>query len=255
MNQYLSSASLKAMARGQLLGKYGTVIGAYLLHFLCIVPVTMIASRVIGTDSIGSSLVYCAASFLISLLTGFFLAGEAFIYLKIACGQIPAVSDLFHCFHGDQSKVLRIQSIMAAASVLSSLPSMIVGSIMGRSLLIMVLGGPPTGSQAPLFLLFTVFYVAGTAVMIFVRLLLSQAYYLMLDFPEYTAPQLVRMSIRLMKGHKGRLFYIQLSFFPLMMLSMFSCGIGMLWLLPYMDATSANFYLDLIRKSKGKAVD
>ena len=102
MDQFLSSASLKAMARGQLLGKYGTVIGAYLLHFLCIVPVTMIASRVIGTDSIGSSLVYCAASFLISLLTGFFLAGEAFIYLKIACGQIPAVSDLCHCFHGDQ---------------------------------------------------------------------------------------------------------------------------------------------------------
>jgi uncharacterized membrane protein len=70
----------------------------------------------------------------------------------------------------------------------------------------------------------------------------------MLDFPQYTAPELIRMSIRLMKGHKGRLFYIQLSFFPLWVLSMFSCGIGILWLLPYMEATSANFYLDLIKK-------
>lgn len=251
MNQYLSSASLKTMARGQLLGKYGTVIGAYLLHFLCIVPVTMITSRIIGTDSVASSLVYCAASFLISLLTGFFVAGEAFIYLKIACGQIPRVGDLFHCFQGDQSKVLGIQAVLAGSAALSSLPAMIVGSIMGRSLLVMMLGGTPTGSEAPLFLLFTVFYVAGTAVMVFVRLLLSQAYYLMLDFPEYTASELVRMSIRLMKGHKGRLFYIQLSFFPLMMVSMLSCGIGMLWLLPYMEATSANFYLDLVKKNNG----
>lgn len=252
MDQFLSSASLKSMARGQLLGKYGTLIGAYLLHFLCVVPVTMVASSVIGTNSIGSILIYCIASFLISLLGGFFLAGESFIYLKVACGQIPAVSDLFHCFQGDQAKVIHIQSILAAASILSSLPSMIVGSFMGRSMVSLMLGTPSAdaGANASLFLLYAVFYVAGTAVTVFVGLLLSQAYYLMLDFPEYTAPQLVKMSIRLMKGHKGRLFYIQLSFFPLLMLSMFSCGIGLLWLLPYMDATSANFYLDLIKKSR-----
>lgn len=252
MDQFLSSASLKSMARGQLLGKYGTLIGAYLLHFLCVVPVTMVTSSVIGTNSIGSILIYCIASFLISLLGGFFLAGESFIYLKVACGQIPAVSDLFHCFQGDQAKVIHIQSILAAVSILSSLPSMIVGSFMGRSMVSLMLGTPSAdaGTNASLFLLYTVFYVAGTAVTVFVRLLLSQAYYLMLDFPEYTAPQLVKMSIRLMKGHKGRLFYIQLSFFPLLMLSMFSCGIGLLWLLPYMDATSANFYLDLIKKSR-----
>lgn len=252
MDQFLSSASLKSMARGQLLGKYGTLIGAYLLHFLCVVPVTMITSSVIGTNSIGSILIYCVASFLISLLSGFFLAGESFIYLKVACGQTPVVSDLFHCFQGDQAKVIRIQAILAATSILSSLPSMIVGRFLGHSMINIMLGAPSadTSANASLFLLYTVFYVAGVAVTVFVRLLLSQAYYLMLDFPEYTAPQLIKMSIRLMKGHKGRLFYIQLSFFPLLMLSMFSCGIGILWLLPYMDATSANFYLDLIKKSK-----
>lgn len=251
MDQFLSSASLKSMARGQLLGKYGTLIGAYLLHFLCLVPVTMITSSVIGTNSIGGVFIDCIASFLISLLGGFFLAGESFIYLKVACGQIPAVSDLFHCFQGDQSKVLHIQSILAAVSILSSLPSMIVRSFLGRSMASLMLGVPSAdaSANASLFLLYTVFYIAGTAITVFVRLMLSQAYYLMLDFPEYTAPQLIKMSIRLMKGHKGRLFYIQLSFFPLLMLSMFSCGIGILWLLPYMDATSANFYLDLIKKS------
>lgn len=250
MDQFLSSASLKSMARGQLLGKYGTLIGAYLLHFLCVVPVTMTISTVVGTNSIGSILIYSIACFLLSLLGGFFLAGESFIYLKVACGQIPAVSDLFHCFQGDQEKVLRIQSVLAATSVVSSLPAMITGTFLGRSIAEIFLGSPSANAavNASLFLLYTIFYVAGTAVTIFVKLLLSQTYYLMLDFPQYTAPELIRMSIRLMKGHKGRLFYIQLSFFPLWVLSMFSCGIGILWLLPYMEATSANFYLDLIKK-------
>ncbi len=252
MDQFLSSASLKSLARGQLLGKYGTLIGAYLLHFLCVVPINWITTTIIGTNSIGSVIIYCIASFLITLLGGFFIAGESFIYLKVACGQIPAVSDLFHCFQGDQSKVLHIQAILAAVSVLSSLPAMIVSSLMAPSAAGLLVGYPSvdTGSNASLFLLYTVFYVAGVIITVYVRLLLSQAYYLMLDFPEYSGPQLVQMSIRLMKGHKGRLFYIQLSFFPLLMLSMFSCGIGILWLLPYMDATSANFYLDLIKKSR-----
>ena len=230
MDQFLSSASLKSMARGQLLGKYGTLIGAYLLHFLCVVPVTMTISTVVGTNSIGSILIYSIACFLLSLLGGFFLAGESFIYLKVACGQIPAVSDLFHCFQGDQEKVLRIQSVLAATSVVSSLPAMITGTFLGRSIAEIFLGSPSANAavNASLFLLYTIFYVAGTAVTIFV--------------------ELIRMSIRLMKGHKGRLFYIQLSFFPLWVLSMFSCGIGILWLLPYMEATSANFYLDLIKK-------
>ena len=28
-----------------------------------------------------------------------------------------------------------------------------------------------------------------------------------------------------------------------------TCGIGFLWLMPYMQATKANFYLDLVKKN------
>ena len=85
-------------------------------------------------------------------------------------------------------------------------------------------------------------------VVFFFTLLFSQIYYLMFDFPEYSESQLFKMSMQLIKGHKARLFYIELSFLPLMILCVMSCGIGFLWLLPYMEATYANFYLDLIRK-------
>lgn len=250
MNQYLSSASLKSLAKGQLLGKYGTVIAAYFIHFLCIFILNRSITLLIGGSSLISILLSCVASFILSLFSGYFLAGEAYIYLKIACSQRPLVSDLFHFFRGDTAKVLSIQVITAGVTAVSFLPSTLISYFLDRSILtdpesILINGA---FSNAPLFLLMVILLLAGAAVSIYVDLMLSQAFYLMLDFPEYPASRIISMSIRLMKGNKGRLFYIELSFLPLILLGGLSCGIGLLWVLPYMAATHANFYLDLVRK-------
>jgi uncharacterized membrane protein len=78
--------------------------------------------------------------------------------------------------------------------------------------------------------------------------MLSQTFFLMLDFANYTPSQLLHKSISLMKKNKWRLFKIQISFFPLVCLGYLSCCVGLLWVQPYMMATEANFYLDLIKK-------
>ncbi len=247
MNQYLSSASLKSLAKGQLLGKYGILTGILAMHILCTVPVSFSLSPLSGT----STLLYCAASYVISLLSGFFIAGESFVYLKLACSQRPVLNDLFCCLTQGGAKavkVLRIQSILAGISVLCTLPSTYIGNSLMRS----ILNAEPSFDVFPfnpaLFLAYTILLVVGSAVDIFFTLLFSQIYYLMFDFPEYSESQLFKMSMQLIKGHKARLFYIELSFLPLMILCVMSCGIGFLWLFPYMEATYANFYLDLIRK-------
>ena len=50
-----------------------------------------------------------------------------------------------------------------------------------------------------------------------------------------------------MVHHKGRLFYLYVSFLPLILLGILSFGLALLWILPYMAATEAEFFLDLIR--------
>ena len=116
------------------------------------------------------------------------------------------------------------------------------------------LNAEPTATELPfnsvLFLVYAIPLVVGCFIQILVQLLLSQAFYLMLDFPEYSGPELLRLAPKLIKGHKARLFYIMLSFFPLTLLCVFSCGIGYLWVYPYMQTTYANFYLDLVQKRK-----
>lgn len=251
MNQYLSSASLKALAKGQLLGKYGTVVGASILLQLCTFPINLAISFLIGTDTVISVLIYGVAQFIFQLYMGFFLAGQSFIYLKNACGQRPVISDLFHCFKGDTSKVLHLQAVLGGVSVLCSLPAWILGVFANQSLQLLSADAIAAGTipvNPILFLIYVIFYLAGIFVSLYVSLMLSQVFYMMLDFPEYSASQLLKMSIQLMKGNKGRLFYIWLSFVPLILLSIFSCGIALLWIHPYMQATYANFYLDLIKK-------
>lgn len=257
MNQYLSSASLKSLAKGQLLGKYGTVIGAYLLHFLCTIPIGMAVTLFTSVSTIWGILIYCAALFLFGLLSGYFIAGESYIYLKIACNQTPFVSDLFHFFRGDTIKLFQIQAFLTAIDILCSLPSLLMSNHISQSLLSFDMNTAAVDAlpvNAPLFLVYIILYLAGTIINFYVHsLLFSQVFYLMLDFPEYTAPELLKRSARIMKGNKGRLLYVSLSFVPLILLGALSFGIAFLWLLPYMEAVYANFYLDLIRKQQGAA--
>lgn len=257
MNKYTSSADLKSLAKGQLFGNYGTVVGILILHILCTLPLDFI----ISPFSQISPAFYYLAFLLVNTFTGLLIAGEALVYLKIACHEPPSVSDLFYYFRGPYSekgsKVIRIQLIISAITVVCTMPCEYVGRLLTQPILNMNLAEAVTAGisfDPYLFLIYAVLLVAGYSIRIFVQLLLSQIFYLMLDFPDYTAPQLLHFAPKLMKGHKARFFYIMLSFVPLTLLCLCSCGIGYLWIFPYMQTTYANFYLDLMKKNSQAAV-
>ena len=49
----------------------------------------------------------------------------------------------------------------------------------------------------------------------------------------------------MMDGHKWRLFCLYLRFYLWAILCIFTCGIGLLWLWPYISVACARFYDDL----------
>lgn len=69
--------------------------------------------------------------------------------------------------------------------------------------------------------------------------------YLLKDNPELPIMDTLRMSRKMMKGHKMQLFKLQLSFIGWIMLNVLTLGIGSLWLIPYMLTTLAAFYQDV----------
>ncbi|TCL57906.1 putative membrane protein [Kineothrix alysoides] len=235
MNNYKSSAELKAMAKEQLFGKYTTAVGAFVTVSAISLVMSTIPVFMIPQGSIVYTVIYYLVSFIISLFIGLFASGQAFFYLKVACGQQVSVGDVFFGFRLHPDKAILIQFLLSLASYLCTAPAAIFQYLYLN------------GNSAVMVLLMSVSLIAGCVILIFVSLLLSQAFYLLQDFPDYSAKELLKMSCHMMKGHKGRLFYIELSFLPLLLLGLFSCCIAYLWIIPYMNATLANFYMDLVK--------
>ena len=76
----------------------------------------------------------------------------------------------------------------------------------------------------------------------------AMAYYIRIDHPEYTAKQTIDESRKMMYGYKAKLFLLDLSFIGWIIVGSLCCGIGILWVNPYMQASRAHFYEEL--KSK-----
>lgn len=241
MNSFKSSAELKGMAKEQLFGKYGTAIGASLLIGL-IMTSMVFALELFHTIIIGGVftapqlIIYYLISFIISLFGGILASGEAFFFLKITCRQPVSISDIFYGFKVYPDKALLIQLVLSLVSSVCQIPMTIFYALYFRN---------PQNAVYMLFM--SVFMVAGTVVTVVINLMLSQAFYLLQDFPQYPAKELMKMSCKIMKGHKGRLFYISVSLLPLYFLGFFSCCIAFLWITPYVNTVMANFYMDLMR--------
>lgn len=93
-------------------------------------------------------------------------------------------------------------------------------------------------------------FVLFIACMIFLYaklLLYVLSYFIAYDQPNLSAKEVVINSKQLMKGNRGNLFVLFLSFIGWVFLCSFTFGIGYLWLIPYMQLAFVCFYDNLIQ--------
>ena len=243
MKQYQTSSDLKNTAKECLAGKYGSAAGitvafftvSFAIGFVLVFCVSLFFLSIVGnTETFGSKLIMYLLSGACSILAGVLNSGMALFYLNIACGQRFSVRDLFYCFSTDFHKALLISAAMTLPEIICLLPYNIFVHLYEST------------SNPFWAVLVLASAVLGLVIYIPITLGLSMSFYLMLDFPQYSTKQILGRSFQLMKGHKGRLFYIQLSFLPLLFLCTLTFGIGYLWIAPYAQMTQALFFLDLM---------
>lgn len=73
----------------------------------------------------------------------------------------------------------------------------------------------------------------------------SQAYFVLAENPDMSIRDCVNESKALMSGRLWEFFVLQLSFIPWILLSYVTCGIALLYVVPYMQITQAGYYLSL----------
>ena len=69
--------------------------------------------------------------------------------------------------------------------------------------------------------------------------------YIIAENPNASAKAAMKKSVRMMKGHKWELFVLQLSFIGWGVLTVLTFGILAIYVVPYMEASVANFYQSL----------
>lgn len=134
------------------------------------------------------------------------LIGQKKTYLKNACGEKTGLKYLMSGF-----------------------------SNYGNALLLQILTGVFTLLWSLLFI------VPGIIKMISY----SMAPYILAENPEISALEAINLSKRMTDGHKWELFTLYLSFFWWIMLCVVTFGVAVIYVGPYMEATVANFYIQL----------
>ena len=72
--------------------------------------------------------------------------------------------------------------------------------------------------------------------------------YIIAEFPTVTTRQAMKISMKISKGHKGKIFVFGLSWIGWLILSMLTCGILYIFYVgPYMYTAYAGFYIELRR--------
>ena len=137
-------------------------------------------------------------------ITGPLTLGSAYVYLNLTIGYGPDVNVLFSGFKR-----------FTDALVLTLLISIFT------------------------FLWSLLFIVPG----IIKAISYSQAYYILAEHPEMSAKEALDESIAMMDGHKMDYFALLLSFILWLLLCCVTCGLAILYVGPYMEATFVQFYL------------
>ena len=251
MIHYASRAQLKEKARDQMAGRYGNAILlsicrgliVFSLSFAISMTFSMIVTvRVLmggsGDTSLTEYLLLTACTTLLSIFAGVFQTGITLFYLNTACNRPATIANLFYGFKYLFKKSLGISAVLVLLNTLCTLPCNICYFLLrtGKGF-----------DDVTMAVLYIALMLIGMCIYIPLALGLSQSYYLLLDFPQYSATELMKLSFRIMKGHKWELFCLQLSFLPLGFLCLLSFGIGTLWLVPYMNMTKTLYFLDLMQ--------
>lgn len=252
MIQYASRAELKDKARDQMAGRYGNAILLSICRGLIVFSLSFSISMIFTAlvtvrifmggsteTSLAEYLILTGCTTLLSIFAGVFQTGIILFYLNSACNRPATIANLFYGFKYLFKKSLGISAVLVLSNTICLLP---------YDICVFLLRNGKGYDTVTMAILTIVFIIVGMCIYIPLALGLSQSYYLLLDFPQYSATELMKLSLRIMKGHKWELFCLQLSFLPLGFLCLLSFGIGNLWLAPYMNMTHTLYFLDLMQE-------
>jgi len=246
-----SSSELKRRAKRTLKGKYGFCIGIQFIEcgiLLAITLVYMLTSFSMGFlsepflgggRSVSAGYVVLRAGVYISFLIilsvyGLLKPGVLKIYMNLCSGNTAKLSDLLFAFQNKPHRFIGLYFI-----------NLFIGFAWGIPYFVVLIVAVVTDFIPIMVVLLVLMYLLLLIGNIITMLYLSQSMFLLIESPDQRVFGSLKESAAMMKGYKGGYFYLLMSFIGMVVLGYCSMGIGLLWAIPYIQATITEYYLDL----------
>ena len=261
---------IKKQAKASLKGKWGRAIGLCLVGviLMMIVPVIFYAigiansttKQVAGSTQVTSTS-FVGAIFFILAMVAFVIIVPLFVYgmtkafMASNRGGDFKVGDVFDGFKEKPGKTLGT-GILSAIIIFfcyfipAAIGGYFLGSVIARiqaianavanmdhgRVIFVIKNTFPRLSVAALF------FIAAIVIGTIVTYMYKMIYYVRVDNPDDSVVQILKKSRKIMHGHKIDLFVLMFTFIGWHIVCNITCGIGYLWLVPYMAAAEAAFY-------------
>lgn len=227
-------------ARQALAGHWAEMVGIFLLWFIVNLAVQGLGA---GLDIYAAPLgtiasVILAVPFAIGLLR---------VQLAVADGQSPSVKALFSGFSrwgvGLLAQLL-VQLFFALWMLGFALLTLLIGGAV-----VVMRGGrfdSPPPMEGPMLVLAVLLGLGWVVAITVVMLRYVLTFWIIADDPEAGPVMAIRRSVQLMRGRTWKFFCFALRFLGWGLLAMLTCGVGFLFLAPYMGVATAFWYRDAL---------
>lgn len=240
-----SNAELMRQARAALKGKWGLAVVENLLFVIIFFAISLI-------PWIGSVVQL--------VLFGPLFMGLAIFSLSLSRREEVRVSQIFDGFKRFTDSLIAFLVVnlgLIIWSLVTIVPLLLSTlAIVGLSLPFLqdyqrLLGGYLAASMLLIWAFF-LWFLANFVLQLFVMLSFPLTFYLLADQPELGGFEALQQSFRMMKGRRWKVCGLFLRFTGWFLLGSIPLGLGVLWVLPYLQTSMARFYDDL-KENDGSA--
>lgn len=225
---------LKRIARGNLQGHFMVFIRVLvfcnLITSLLEFPFTLMTT---DDPFATSNIIYYVATALISIAAVLLTAGQYRLHLRLArTGEIH-ISEVFIPARFHSNQFILTELILFGISTIAALPTI------GGIYLIY------TNGDSTSYYIAIIATIISTIIGLAISLTFGLVYFVMLDNENISMLQALIFTKNMVKSHKRRYLYMQLSFIGMNLLGILSFGIGYIWITPYIMQSTTIFYLDV----------
>ena len=225
---------LKRIARGNLQGNFSELIRAFVFCNLIVSLIETPFSSMTTENLLSTSnIIYLIALALITIGSVVLTVGQYCLHLSVARTGKVRLSDFLYPIKYDANRLICAETMLFILRMIGIAPA--IGAVIIIS----------SYEDMTMYLIALALCILGCILTILIEVAFGMTYFALIDGEELSVIEAFKTALKLIKTHKGRYFYMQLSFIGMYLLVLLTFGIGLLWVQPYIMQATTVFYLDV----------